>query len=195
MGEFRDAARTRKKILEAAREEFAARGFSGGRIESIAKRAGVAKQLLYHYFASKEALFEETLASKYQQHRAADTEEGRGAVFVQRFHAASKDPDWIRFITWEAAEHQESGRIIAESSRRGSIARLAAAIAAQQAHGDLPADLPADLIQLAVYALGVYPVAFPQSTQMITGASPQDPDFQARWAAFLEELARRLARP
>ena len=47
---------------------------------------------------------------------------------------------------------------------------------------------------LAAYALGIYPVAFGQITQMITGRSPDDPGFQADWAAFLDELGRRLAR-
>ncbi len=196
MGELRDAERTRKKIMEAARDEFAARGFAGARIESIAQRAGIAKQLLYHYFDSKAALFEETLRSKYEQHRAAMVQgDGAGALFVQRFRGAAKDPDWIRFITWEAAEHQDSGQIIAESSRRESVARLANAVAERQAQGELPTDMPAHLIQLAVYALGVYPVAFPQSTLMVTGRSPDDPVFQAEWIAFLEQLAARLKSP
>lgn len=195
MGELRDAERTRKKIMQAARDEFAARGFAGARIESIAQRAGLSKQLLYHYFASKAALFEETLESKYQQHHAATPlVEGPGAVFVQRFRAAFRDPVWIRFLTWEAAEHEAVGRITAEAARREAIARQAAVIAERQASGDLPADLPADLLQLAVYALAVYPVAFAQSTEMITGRSPEDPEFQAQWAAFLEQLAARLAR-
>jgi TetR/AcrR family transcriptional regulator len=196
MGEVRDANRTRKKIMQAARDEFAARGFAGARMESIGQRAGLAKQLLYHYFASKEVLFEETLKSKYEQHRAglADTA-GAGALFVQRFRIAADDPDWIRFITWEAAEHQESGRITAEASRREAIARLASAIAARQTDGELAADLPTDLLQLAIYALAVYPVAFPQMTQMVTGRVPDDPGFQADWTAFLEEIARRVAGP
>ncbi len=55
MGKLRDAARgrARKKIMEAARKEFAALGFAGARTESIARRAGLSNQLLYHYFASK----------------------------------------------------------------------------------------------------------------------------------------------
>lgn len=196
MGELRDAERTRKRILEAARDEFAARGFAGSRIESIAQRAGLSKQLLYHYFSSKAALFEETLKSKYGQHRAAaPDEDGPGAVFVRRFRAACADPVWMRFLTWEAAEHQESGRIIAETSRRESIKRQAAVIAGRQASGDLPADLPAELIQLAVYALAIYPFGFSQVTEMITGRGPEDPTFQAEWTAFLNELARRLAKP
>lgn len=193
MGEVRDAARTRAKILAAARDEFAARGFAGARVESIAKRAGLTKQLIYHYFPGKEALFEETLETKYQQRRATLPEEdGPGELFRQRFRFAFEDPVWMRFLTWEAAEHAETGRITAEASRRASVERLAKAIADRQARGELPADLPTDMIQLALYALTIYPLAFAQTTEMVTGRSPDDPEFQVAWSAFLDELARRL---
>ena len=194
MGKIRDAARTRAQIMQAARDEFAARGFAGARMAAIAERAGIVKQLLYHYFTSKEALFEATLQSKYEQHRAALPDlEGPGAAFVRQFRAAFRDPIWIRFLTWEAAEHHDTGRIIGEAIRREAVARQAAAIAARQASGELPADMPADLLQLAIYALALYPVAFPQSTAMITGLAPDDPAFQAAWTDFLNDVGRRLA--
>jgi AcrR family transcriptional regulator len=195
MGEHRDAARTRAKILAAARDEFAARGFAGARIESIARRAGFAKQLLYHYFPGKEALFEETLRSKFQQHRAAMSEgEGPGAVFRQRFRSAHADPIWVRFLTWEAAEHEPGDPIVAEAPRRESVARQRAAILDRQAKGELPADLAPEFLQLAVYALATYPLAFAQITEMVTGRSADDPEFQAAWTAFLDEIAARLLR-
>ncbi len=50
---------TREKILKAAREAFAEKGFDGVSVDEIAKRAGVKKALIYYYFPSKEALFEE----------------------------------------------------------------------------------------------------------------------------------------
>jgi AcrR family transcriptional regulator len=193
MGEIRDAARTRAKIMAAARDEFAARGFAGARIESIARRAGLSKQLLYHYFPSKEALFEETLVGKFTQHRPAPPDGGQPeSLLRQRFRVAAADPVWMRFLTWEAAEQGESGRIIAEAPRRESIARQAAAIQERQAKGELPSDLPPELLQLAIYALALYPLAFAQTTEMVTGLSPSDPKFQARWTAFLDELAARL---
>lgn len=195
MGELRNAARTRKKIMEAARDEFAARGFAGARVEAIARRAGLSKQLLYHYFDSKEALLEATLESKYEQRRAAmPAGNGPGEIFVQRFRAAYEDPIWIRFLIWEAAEPPASGRITAEGARRQAIARQAAVIAERQASGGLPAGLPAELLQLAVYALAIYPVAFARMTEMITGRLPDDPRFQAEWTAFLDELGSQLAR-
>jgi len=48
---------TLDRILIAARDAFAAHGFDGARLDSIAKAAGVTKQLVYHYFKSKDELY------------------------------------------------------------------------------------------------------------------------------------------
>ena len=50
------------QIVAAAREEFSRRGFDGARVEQIARRAGVNKQLLFYYFHSKRGLFTAVLA-------------------------------------------------------------------------------------------------------------------------------------
>jgi len=49
--------RRRDAILAAARSEFARHGFAGARIERIAEAAVVNKQLIFHYFHSKEGLY------------------------------------------------------------------------------------------------------------------------------------------
>jgi AcrR family transcriptional regulator len=48
---------TRGRILAAAREAFAERGFEGASIRDIASRAGVDAALVHHYFGSKQRLF------------------------------------------------------------------------------------------------------------------------------------------
>jgi AcrR family transcriptional regulator len=52
-------AARREAILEAALDEFSARGFAAARLEDVARRAGVAKGTIYLYFDDKEALFQE----------------------------------------------------------------------------------------------------------------------------------------
>jgi len=47
----------RTAILAAAKLEFGAHGYAGARIERIASAAGVNKQLLFHYFGSKDGLY------------------------------------------------------------------------------------------------------------------------------------------
>lgn len=68
----RDRVRTRQQILDAATEEFAAKGFEGARTDNIAQRANVAKRMLYHYFNSKDGLFQAVLEQAYAQIRHAE---------------------------------------------------------------------------------------------------------------------------
>ena len=55
------AAERRQAILEAALDEFVARGFAATRLDDVAKRAGVAKGTIYLHFKDKEALFQELI--------------------------------------------------------------------------------------------------------------------------------------
>jgi AcrR family transcriptional regulator len=70
----RDAERTRKRILEAATEEFARYGLGGARVDRIAARARANKRMLYYYFASKENLFLAALEESYARIRSAERE-------------------------------------------------------------------------------------------------------------------------
>jgi AcrR family transcriptional regulator len=55
----------RAQILEAAFEEFSAKGFKGATIKSIARAAGLqSPALIYWYFPDKEALFREVLETR-----------------------------------------------------------------------------------------------------------------------------------
>ena len=73
------AAARRAAILDAALDEFSARGFAGARLDDVAQRAGVAKGTIYLHFKDKEALFQELvrtmlgpLISGLEQLRASD---------------------------------------------------------------------------------------------------------------------------
>ena len=68
----RDPERTRARILEAARIEFAQRGLSGARVDQIAALAGSNKRMIYYYFDDKETLFLAALESAYAQIRRAE---------------------------------------------------------------------------------------------------------------------------
>lgn len=57
----RDRAVTRAAILGAAEQEFARYGLESARIDQIAERSGVTKGMIYHYFGSKEKLYEAAL--------------------------------------------------------------------------------------------------------------------------------------
>jgi TetR/AcrR family transcriptional regulator len=72
MPQRRNPAATRQKLLAAARREFAGRGLAGARVDEIAARAGVNKQLVYHYFGDKDALYLAVLEWVYEEIRAQE---------------------------------------------------------------------------------------------------------------------------
>jgi TetR/AcrR family transcriptional regulator len=60
------AGTTRQRILDVATREFAAKGYDGARIDDIMRLSKVSKNLIYHYFGSKEKLFIAVLEQAYQ---------------------------------------------------------------------------------------------------------------------------------
>src|ERR1035437_6712688 len=54
----RNAQATRQRLLDAAAKEFATYGIAGARVDRIAEAAQSNKAQIYHYFDSKEALFD-----------------------------------------------------------------------------------------------------------------------------------------
>jgi AcrR family transcriptional regulator len=68
----RDPETTQKRILSAAKKEFAANGLDGARVDAITVRAKANKRMIYHYFSSKEKLFQRVLEDAYVGIRAAE---------------------------------------------------------------------------------------------------------------------------
>jgi TetR/AcrR family transcriptional regulator len=59
----RNSVETKKRILDAAATEFAAKGFDGARLGSIPRAADVQQALIHHYFSDKEGLHAEVVRS------------------------------------------------------------------------------------------------------------------------------------
>jgi AcrR family transcriptional regulator len=120
-----EALDRREQILEAAFEEFAAKGFKGATIKSIADAAGLqSPALIYWYFPDKEALFREVLGSKVPVVRAVvDPEQlmelppeevlprlGRAYFAFERL-----DPRVLRLVVGEAVRRPEVAEMFIRS--------------------------------------------------------------------------------
>lgn len=189
----RDPEGTKRKILAAALQEFAALGIDGARVDKIAARAGVNKQLLYYYFGSKDGLFRavlrERLVDRAPETALADrTGPERLAKLQDRLAAA---PDWIRLLTWEALERSGRGPV-EQRARRATLEQWVGAVEEAQANGTLPADLDARHLVLSELGTVLFPLAFPQLTRLVTGQAPTSPEFQAERRAFLEKFGDLL---
>ncbi len=190
---FRDPERTQQQILAAALKDFSAKGLAGARVDCIARRAGVNKRMLYHYFGSKDGLFSAVLRQKITQREAllASAPEEPSAMLVHWFNAACRDTEWFRLLEWEALQPTD-GDLVHQEHRRGVVRQALERIRRRQAKGLLPAELDPQHLLLSMMALTAYPLAFPQQTWLVTGRSVRDAKFQEERREFLKQFANLL---
>lgn len=119
----RDPARTREKILTQATREFASKGFDGARVDAIALRCKLSKNMLYYYFESKEGLFVAVLERMYEKLRtqqkdlsvrASDPVVALEQLVRHTFNALLENPAAIRLMN---EENLHKGRHIRQSRR------------------------------------------------------------------------------
>ncbi len=121
MESFKYSKETRDIILKAAKHEFAEKGFSGARMNAIAKRANVNQALIHYYFSSKENLYREVLHHLFHHEESSVIEsyfEGDALTPPEALYAAiyilvylhhdAIDPETNRIISWEIAEGGDS---------------------------------------------------------------------------------------
>lgn len=194
MGEIRNAERTRKTILQAAREEFFEKGYTGARIESIAKRAGINKQLIYHYFKNKDALINEVIDSFI-----AALPSGNFVLPANPAHIADFRykvnlehlTEFLKFTAWEAIDtvpENSNG----EERRKAILQSYVADMQAKQEAGLVPKELDPALITLMISSLTIYPLLYSNVTRMITGYAAEETEFQDKWSQFLRLISERI---
>ncbi len=182
----RNAEKTRQRILAAALAEFSDKGFAGGRVDSIARRARINKRMLYHYFGDKVGLYEAILAEKMCKRRELEKSAPLPPAEAMPLFddEMGEDPSWIRLMEWEALE-TFGGKVIGETERTEAMARMVAATRRSQDLGLLPGGLDPAQLQMSILAIIVFPRAFPQAARMMTGLLPSDPEFRRKRRIFL----------
>jgi TetR/AcrR family transcriptional regulator len=154
---------TRGILLAAARSAFAESGLEGARVDDIAHRAGVNKQLVYHYFGSKDELYTAVLEQVYSEIRSRESELNIGALspvdairklieFEFDHHLLS--PDFVRILSDENAH---GGRHL-RGTRAGKLNRpivhlIETTLRRGVASGDFRSGLDALQVYLSIAAL------------------------------------------
>jgi TetR/AcrR family transcriptional regulator len=186
----RNPQQSQERILEAALQEFAAKGFAGARVDVIARQARINKRMLYHYFGDKEGLFREVLRRKIAERRAwlASAPTDPFDRLPAWFELACRDRDWIRLLEWEALQWGEQ-EVIDEERRKEGFLQALERFRQQQADGLLNPEFDPGQLLLSMMALTAYPLAFPQLARLATGLSVSDPEFRKRREQFLRQFA------
>jgi TetR/AcrR family transcriptional regulator len=143
----RDPATTRAALLEAAEEIFLKKGFGNTSLSEIARRAGITKSLIHHYFGSKEGLWRAVKTQRFMHYADRQMEmlkEAQPSVELLKasvafyFDFLRRNPQIVRVLAWMFLEQdqKECMDIDRELIRQG-IEKISAG----QALGQLRADI------------------------------------------------------
>lgn len=163
-GRVRDAERTKAKIVKAATDLFMNVGPTGASLDDISRKAGVARGLIYHYFKTKEQLFEQVLARPLadllEQHlafleaRTLDVDGlCRGAEEFFRF--LGRHPELVRLIGWMMAMRRLASDFAQLEVTRALFSRMVRRIDEAKAEGLLRADLDARHMLVTILDLSI----------------------------------------
>jgi AcrR family transcriptional regulator len=107
----RDIQKTKKRLLEAATNEFAQRGIAGARVDRIAELAGCSKALIYDYFGNKDQLFDavyDALVVAFVQEVPIDPADLAGYA-GRLFDQYQVCPEILRLSAWDILERGGAG--------------------------------------------------------------------------------------
>ena len=183
----RDADRSRRALLDAARSEFAAKGFEGARVSEIADRAGVNKQLVSYYFDGKQGLYEAVLLGWYElEEQIAEPGIALGELVSRYLEAGHSHPELVRLWVRESLNHDPA------TSSYEPDAPEVADLRARQAAGEITDELDPAFIQVALQAIVACGVTQPGDVKRFLGLDPGSHEYVEYMDAQLRRLIQRL---
>jgi TetR/AcrR family transcriptional regulator len=184
-----DPERTRRRLLDAAMEEFAAHGYAGARVAGIAGRAGVNKQMISYHFGGKEGLYQALHAEWVRKEAGmSDVDLSLPELAPLYLRKALSDPRALRLMLWQALS-DDTGQTTGEEP--GDLT----ALRRRQAAGELAADLDPRVVLLVLMAATAAPVTMPREVVRLLGMDPASGEFEAHYAEQLSRLVAHLAQP
>jgi AcrR family transcriptional regulator len=153
----RDAEATRRRLLDAATQEFATYGIAGSRVDRIAAVARSNKAQIYHYFGSKDGLFDAVFDAMCRETvDAVPIDATDLPAYAGRLFDSYEERPWVqRLATWYRLERAGSGTLlpVVLESNHAKVR----AIAQAQAAGTLTTRFsPTDLLGLVLHLSGFW---------------------------------------
>jgi len=112
----RDPEATRKALLDAAEAVFLEKGFGNTALSEIARRAGMTKSLIHHYFGSKERLWQEVKQRRFDHYAHLQLDmlkDARPTAGLLRnsvelyFRFLKDNPEIVRILAWMFLERDQ----------------------------------------------------------------------------------------
>ncbi len=190
---------TKRRLKQAAVEEFSSFGLAGARVDRIAERAGINKERIYGYFGNKEQLFATVLRDELSQAAEAvpmamKTSEDIAQIAGHAFDYHEAHLHFARLLHWEALAYGENP--VPDEQGRGQYYQdKVSAFSAAQDRALIASTPDADQLVFMVLALAAWWFAVPQVARMLSGPITDPQAERARRRAAVVEAARRLADP
>jgi TetR/AcrR family transcriptional regulator, fatty acid metabolism regulator protein len=136
----------RKTILRAAVDVFSRKGFQGCRIADVAREAGVAYGLVYHYFKDKDELLGSVFESGWRAFlgrvqvalaEQTDFESRIRSVVNVAFEAYRRDPRGVKVLILEVGRSPSGGAVNRGTAFTKVIELAAAMFAEAQERGEM----------------------------------------------------------
>lgn len=182
----RDAEATRQRLLNAALVEFATYGIAGARVDRIAENAASNKAQIYHYFGSKDKLFDAVFESIVHNviRDVPITVDDLPAYAVKLAQGYDAYPTIARLATWSRLERATDPPLPAAVE---GMRHKVEAIAAAQAAGILPQHYPAwVLLAFVLHLAAVWTSTNPEYVSAVEALDP------AERYALIADAVRRL---
>jgi AcrR family transcriptional regulator len=196
-----DPESTKRRIFEAAVEEFAEHGSAGARVDRIAAKARANKESIYRYFGTKDELLhrviDQYLDERGERMLPQERELDRYAADTCQLHG--EHPEFLRMSLWEALENGgpgtgwqgDEGTI---EHRRQHYEDKLRSVAEQQAAGKIDPELDPRHLLAVVFGMADYWHTLPQMIRLLFGREVTAEDL-ARHQEFIAECVRRIIAP
>ncbi|GAA1187944.1 TetR/AcrR family transcriptional regulator [Nesterenkonia xinjiangensis] len=166
----RDAVRTRAELLDVATEVFADSGYSGARIDEIARRTRTTKRMIYYYFGGKEQLYLAVLEKAYrgirEKEQTLQVQDLDPAESLRRLAELTYDHhlENTEFIRLVAIENIHRGRFIRQIDSLRDLGKPALGLLEEvlvrgREDGTFRADVDAVDVHLLISSYCVFQVA------------------------------------
>ena len=152
----------RERILDAAEQVFAKRGFFTARVSEIAKAAGVADGTIYLYFKSKDdlliSLFESRMERVTEEMRVAmaqhDTASAKLMAFVRaHLNMVQTNPAVAEVLTVELRQSSKFMKEYSNPQFAEFLKLLATVVADGQASGELDSTIPPPMAARMIFGI------------------------------------------
>ena len=148
----RDPEATQEALLIAAEEVFLEKGFGNTSIADIAKRAGITKSLIHHYFGSKEGLWHAVKERRFNDYANRQMEmlevqepdlDLMKESFDLYFYFLKDNPQISRILAWMFLEQDQDDCM---DKNRELVAKGLAQLRIIQEKGDVRGDIDVKFI-------------------------------------------------